>query len=161
MGARGPLPKRAKSAKTANGKRLRALPSDADAIFRRLVRDVDGVTVADVALLEDTARWVAVAKEAYTRLHTGVDAVEEADAERLEEAAVAMALTVTDTGHGNGRESRKNPLLIVLRTASEQIRANAQQLGASPMARARLPEPEKKEMSLAEMLFASAGINQG
>lgn len=154
MGARGPLPKRAKSAKTANGKRLRALPSDADAIFRRLVRDVDGVTVADVALLEDTARWVAVAKEAYTRLRTGVDAVEEADAERIEGEAVAMALTVTDTAHGNTREGRKNPLLIVLRTASEQIRANAQQLGATPLARARLPEPERERESIADVLFA-------
>jgi phage terminase small subunit len=51
---------------------------------------------------------------------------------------------------------RKNPLLIVLRSASEQIRANAQQLGATPLARARMPEPEHEQMSLADILFADA-----
>ena len=66
--------------------------------------------------------------------------------------------TVTDTTHGNGEESRKNPLAIVLRTASEQIRANVQQLGATPMARARMPEPEHEQMSLADILFADVAV---
>lgn len=172
MGTRGPLPKRGKTttAKTRAGGRLRALPDDADAIFRRLAREIDGLTRADAALLEDTARWVAIAKSAYGQLgRNGHDDDDSDDADGddgaslcqvLSADAVSLALTVTDTAHGNKQESRKNPLLIVLRTASEQIRANAQQLGATPMARARLPEPEKDEMSLAEMLFASVGIEQ-
>lgn len=156
MGSRGPLSKktrRATAVRTKAGQRLRPLPDGADAIFRRLAREIDGLTVADVALLEDTARWVAIAKGAYGQLVRDDSAVA-AD-------AVSLALTVTDTAHGNKQESRKNPLLIVLRTASEQIRANAQQLGATPMARARLPEPEEEKVSLAEMLFASVGIDQG
>lgn len=151
MGSRGPLSKRSKrsrSAATADGKRLRQLPDDADAIFRRLARDIVGLTSADVALVEDTARWVAVAKESYRQL------CEEANPDPG--ADDAMALTVTDTAHGDGTESRKNPLLIVLRTASEQIRANTQQLGATPMARARMPEPEIEQLSLADVLFGDA-----
>jgi len=141
MGSRGPLPaKRAASARTADGRRLRRLPDDAEAIFRRLVRDVAGLTPADVAIVEDTARWTAVAKAAYAQLL----------------AEETMGLTVTDTAHGNKEESRKNPLLIVLRTASEQIRANAQQLGATPLARARMPEPETEQLSLADVLFGDA-----
>ena len=141
MGSRGPLPKRStRAATTATGVKFRHLPDDADAIFRRLVKDIVGVTIADVAILEDTARWTAIAKRAYREL----------DVE---------GLTVTDTTHGNGEESRKNPLAIVLRTASEQIRANAQQLGATPMARARMPEPEHEQMSLADILFADVPIN--
>ena len=136
MGVRGPLStKRGPAPQKAEGVKLRRLPSEADAIFRRLVRDIVGLTPADVAIVEDTARWVAVAKDAYGDL-------------------VDEGLTVTDTTHGNKEESRKNPLLIVMRTASEQIRANAQQLGATPMARARLPEQEHEQLSLAEILFA-------
>lgn len=134
MGSRGPLPKRTKTARTAEGVRLRRLPEEADAIFRRLVRDIAGLTTADVALVEDTARWVAVGKQAYRELSD-------------------EGLTVTDTAHGNQEESRKNPLLIVLRTASEQIRANAQQLGATPLARARMPDQELEQLSLADVLF--------
>lgn len=165
MGSRGPLPKksqRARVARTKAGQRLRPLPDEADAIFRRLARDIEGLTRADVALLEDTARWLAVAKDAYGQLVSGpldpVDREEDAgddDCDMLGEEAVRLALTVTDTAHGNKQESRKNPLLIVLRTASEQIRANAQQLGATPLARARLPEPETEKPSLAEILFAN------
>lgn len=139
------MPKRTQrslSAVTADGKRLRRLPYDADSIFRRLVRDIIGLTPADVALVEDTARWVAVAKETYRQMQD--EAQDEAD---------ELALTVTDTAHGDGTESRKNPLLIVMRTASEQIRANAQQLGATPLARARMPEPEIEQLSLADVLF--------
>lgn len=148
MGSRGPLPKRAKSTRAKEGAPLRRLPQRPDAIFRRLARDIDGLTAADVALLEDTARWVAIAKGAYGQL---------AAPDAAPSDAPPLALTVTDTAHGNQQESRKNPLLIVLRTASEQIRANAQQLGATPLARARLPEPETETMSLAEMLFAEVG----
>jgi len=118
--------------------RLRQLPGEADAIFKRLAKDIAGLTTADVAILEDTARWAAVAKDAYGQL-------------------VDEGLTVTDTAHGNQEESRKNPLLIVLRTASEQIRANVQQLGATPLARARMPEAEHEQMSLADILFADVG----
>lgn len=150
MGSRGPVPKRAqraRSAMTADGKRLRQLPDDAGAIFRRMVRDIAGLTPADVALVEDTARWVAVAKESYRQLREDAEA-------QTERQAGDLALTVTDTAHGDGTESRKNPLLIVLRTASEQIRANTRELGATPLARARLPEPETEQLSLADILFA-------
>lgn len=115
--------------------RLRQLPDEADAIFKRLAHDITGLTPADVAIVEDTARWAAVAKLTYTEL-------------------LAEGMTVTDTAHGNKEESRKNPLLIILRTASEQIRANVQQLGATPLARARMPEPEHEQMSLADILFS-------
>ena len=145
MGSRGPVAKRARAARTAEGKRLRQLPDDADAIFRRLARDIAGLEPGDAALLEDTARWAAVAKAAYAGL-----GLAKAEAERTPNEG----LTVPDTAHGDGTEMRKNPLLIVLRTASEQIRANAQQLGASPLARARLPEKEPEQMSLADILFA-------
>ena len=144
MGARGPLPTK-RTAHATTGKRLRKLPDDADAIFRRLARDVADLEAGDVALVEDTARWLAIAKRAYADLHVGGE----------------MALTVTDTAHGNKEESRKNPLLIVLRTASEQIRANAQQLGASPTARARLPEREVEQLSLADILFADVNADHG
>jgi len=143
------LPKRAKSARTAKGVRLTKLPDEADAIFRRLVRDVVDLTPADVALVEDTARWISVAKEAYRQL-----ADVPAPPVTVEEAIERLLLSVTDTAHGNKEESRKNPLLIVMRTASEQIRANAQQLGATPLARARMPEPEHEQLSLADILFA-------
>ena len=141
MGVRGPLPtKRGPAPQTAEGVKLRRLPAEADAIFRRLVRDIVGLTPADVAMVEDTSRWIAVAKDAYGDL-------------------CAEGLTVTDTAHGNQEESRKNPLLIVMRTASEQIRANAQQLGATPMARARIPEPEHEQLSLADILFADTPVS--
>ena len=143
MGVRGPLPKRAKSAQRGPA-RLRRLPVDADGIRRRLLRDIAGLTPADVALVEDTARWAAIAAAAYVGLSKS----------DLGEEEVSLRLTVTDTAHGSGEETRKNPLLIVLRTASEQLRANAQQLGATPLARARMPEPEEEEQSLADILFA-------
>jgi phage terminase small subunit len=156
MGVRGPLPKRrTASARTADGVRLRQLPEDADAIFKRLARDIAGLTPADVAIVEDTARWTAIAKAAYSQLRGDEKAP---TGEQLEQQEVEMLLTVTDTAHGNKEESRKNPLLIVLRTASEQIRANVQQLGATPLARARMPEPEHKQMSLADILFADVGV---
>ena len=137
MGSRGPLPKRAKSVRTAEGVRLRRLPDEVDAIFVRLARDVQQLTPADVALVEDMARWVAIGKDAYQQL-------------------IDEGLLTTDTTHGNKEESRKNPLLIVMRTASEQIRANAQQLGATPLARARMPQAEAEQLSLADDLFAEA-----
>lgn len=155
MGVRGPLPKRrAASARTADGVRLRQLPDEADAIFKRLARDIAGLTPADVAIVEDTARWAAVAKAAYGQLLAGE---QKPTGKQMEEQEIEMLLTVTDTTHGNKEESRKNPLLIVLRTASEQIRANAQQLGATPLARARMPEPDHEQMSLADILFADVG----
>lgn len=151
MGSRGPVAKRARTITTANGQRLKRLPDDTDAIFRRLVRDIVGLTPADVALVEDTARWAAIAKAAYAQLIEGEQAPTGKQMERQE---IEMCLTVTDTTHGNKEESRKNPLLIVLRTASEQLRANTQQLGATPLARARMPEPEHEQLSLADILFA-------
>lgn len=147
MGSRGPVAKRAKSVRTAGGQRLRSLPDDADAIFRRLAKDIDGLEPGDVALLEDTARWAAVAKAAYAGLGL---------AKPEDQRTPNEGLAVPDTAHGDGTEMRKNPLLIVLRTASEQIRANAQQLGASPMARARLPEREDEQLSFGEQFFQAA-----
>ena len=157
MGSRGPIPaKRQRAATTATGTRLRRLPDDADAIFRRLVRDIAGLTAADVMVVENTAQWAAIAKAAYKQLR-GEE--KQPTPEQLLRQEIEMLLTVTDTTHGSGEESRKNPLLIVLRTASEQIRANAQQLGATPMARARMPEPEHEQMSLADILFADVPIS--
>lgn len=148
MGARGPIgtKRRARSVTTADGKRLRQLPPSADAIFARLAKDVDGLEPADVAMVQATAVWVEV-------LLAAMDDLKQDDG--------SLALTVTDTAHGNQKESRKNPLLIVMRTASEQIRANAQHLGMSPAARARLPEKELEQMSLADILFADAKTMQG
>lgn len=143
MGSRGPVPrKRMRGAQTADGVRLKPLPADSAAIFRRLAKDIPALSPADAGLLELQAYWLEIAKEARRQL----------DAEQP--GANGLALTVTDTAHGDGTESRKNPLLIVLRTATEQVRAIAQQLGASPAARARLPEPEREQMSLADILFA-------
>lgn len=122
---------------------------ESDAIFRRLARDIDGLSPADVALLELLSYWIEIAKECREQLATPVMAATSDD------QLIGLVLTVADTAHGNGTENRRNPLLIVLRTATEQIRALAQQLGASPMARARLPEPEEQDrMSLADILFS-------
>ena len=140
MGARGPLPKKRMLAGATN-KRPRRLPDDVVAIYQRLVRDIAVLDASDAAVVENLAFWVAIAKQAYVDLH-GDDG--------------ALSLTVTDTAHGNTEESRKNPLLIVLRTASEQIRANAQQLGATPMARARLPAPQDAAPGLGEQFFRLA-----
>jgi phage terminase small subunit len=123
--------------------RLKRTPKTADAIARRLIRDVPGITAADMLLVEDTARWASVGALVYDKLF---------------DANGELQATTTDTAHGNKEEARKNPLLIVLRTASEQLRANVQQLGASPLARARLPEPEGEDESIADVLFA--GLNR-
>lgn len=140
MGSRGPLPRRAKSATTAEGVRLRRLPTEPDAIFRRLARDIEGLTPADVPLLELTAMWVAIGKKSYADM-------------------IDQGLTVTDTAHGNGEESRKNALVIVLRAASQEVRLNVQQLGASPLARARMPAVEHEQLSLADVLFGDAATH--
>lgn len=163
MGSRGPIARgqqtRAKSLKSAEGRRLRRLPADADAIARRLARDIAGLTDADMALVEDMAQWVAISKEAFRQLRN-VPRQPQPQQGQADDAALeqVLALLMTDTAHGNKEESRKSPLLIVMRTASEQIRANAAQLGASPMSRARLPEPEEEEESLADVLFG--GVNR-
>lgn len=125
---------------------MRRLPDEIDQIYRRLIRDLERIEPADAALIEDKARWIVIAKRAYAEL-----ALETPAAERTPN----QGLTVPDTTHGDGTEMRKNPLLIVLRTASEQIRANAHQLGATPMSRARLPEQQAEQLSLADILFAS------
>lgn len=136
---------------TAAGVRLRPLPEDADAIFRRLARDVDNLTAADVALLELLAYWMEIAKECRRQL------AQPETAGASDDQAAGLALTVTDTAHGNKEESRKHPLLIVLRTATEQIRALTAQLGASPMARARLPEVDADgQISFGEQFFQAA-----
>ena len=141
---------------TSKGVRLRALPADADAIFRRLAKDIDGLEAGDVALLELQAYWLEIAKECRRQLNTSPSETAQADPEQA-----GLALTVKDTAHGDGTEERKNPLLIVLRTATEQVRAIAQQLGASPMARARLPEVEDSQASFGEDFFraAAAALN--
>lgn len=152
MGSRGPIGKKQLNTQ-AKAKALRMLPADYDRTARRMLRDLDGLTIADVALVEDMARWVTIGQEAFRQLRRVAAAAAEAGAAPAKDAD-RLALTVTDTTHGNGEEARKNPLLIVLRTASEQLRADAAQLGATPMARARLPQNEQNEMSLADMLFA-------
>lgn len=151
MGSRGPISrKKTASVRTASGQRLRQLPVEADAIFRRLARDIDGLAPADVALLEMLSYWIEIAKECRVQLAAPVVVANDKQADTL-------ALTVTDTAHGNKEESRKNPVLIVLRTATEQIRALTQQLGASPMARARLPEDDGEgQISFGEQFFQAA-----
>ena len=137
MGTRGPVAKkRAPALRTADGQRLRRLPADADAIARRLARDIPGLEQADMALVEDMAQWVAIRSEAFRQLQQVPETI------GGQAVDILLQLLTTDTAHGNKEESRKSPLLIVMRTASEQIRADAQQLGASPMARARMPEEE-------------------
>lgn len=153
MGSRGPIPKsqksRAAALRTADGQRLKLLPADNDAIARRLARDIPGLTQADVALVEDLAMWVSIRKEAYRQLRPR--RLPQTEAEVVD---ALLDLLTTDTAHGNKDEGRKSPLLIVLRTASEQIRADAAQLGASPLARARMPQEEMEQASLADLLFA-------
>ena len=144
MGSRGPISRRSRPVATRAG-RVRRLPGDADAIFRRLARDLKNIEPGDVALVEDMARWASIAHHAYCDL-----ALDKPVHERSQQ----QGLTVPDTTHGDGTEMRKNPLLIVLRTASEQLRADAQQLGATPLARARMPEEEPQQLSLADLLFA-------
>ena len=56
MGSRGPVAKRARAARTAEGKRLRQLPDDADAIFRRLARDIAGLEPGDRVVVEGSQR---------------------------------------------------------------------------------------------------------
>lgn len=171
MGTRGPIARgpgaRAKSLKSAEGRRLRRLPADADAIARRLARDVAGLTDADMALVEDMAQWVAISKEAFRQLREPLGQPGQPQPQpgqpqqgQADDAAIeaVLALLMTDTAHGNKEEARKSPLLIVMRTASEQIRADAAQLGASPLSRARLPEPERDDESIADVLFA--GMNR-
>lgn len=153
MGVRGPISKaRPRAAQTSKGVRLRALPTESVAIFKRLARDIDGLSPADVALLELLAYWIEIAKECRAQLAAPVVVATNAT-----EDATALTLTVVDTTHGDGKEGRRNPLLIVLRTATEQIRALAQQLGASPMARARLPvNDDDGEMGFGEQFFQAA-----
>jgi P27 family predicted phage terminase small subunit len=156
MGSRGPVSrKNAKSVRTDAGVRLRQLPSDGDAIFKRLAKDIDGLSAADVALLELMSYWMEIAKDCRRQLARPEPKATD-DAE-----AAGLVLTVADTTHGDGTEERKNPILIVLRTATEQIRALAAQLGASPMARARLPDVAPVQMSLAEMLFVDVDKSSG
>ena len=160
MGARGPIGKaKARAVQTSKGVRLRALPADADAIFRRLAKDIDGLEAGDVALLELQAYWLEIAKECRRQL-TAIN-TNPSDTVQAAPEQPGLALTVKDTAHGDGTEERKNPLLIVLRTATEQVRAIAQQLGASPMARARLPEVEDSQASFGEDFFraAAAALN--
>jgi P27 family predicted phage terminase small subunit len=147
MGVRGPIGKQAKgrAVRTSKGVQLHPLPVDAGAIFKRLAKDIDGLAAGDVALLELQSYWLEIAKECRRQMATDG----------------GLSITMRDTAHGDGTEMRKNPILIVLRTATEQVRAIAQQLGASPMARARLPVDEKETMSIAEMLFADASIQNG
>jgi phage terminase small subunit len=156
MGSRGPVGrKNAKSVRTDAGVRLRQLPNDADTIFKRLAKDINGLSAADVALLELMSYWMEIAKDCRAQL-----ARPESKA-TSDDQLVGLVLTVADTTHGDGTEERKNPLLIVLRTATEQIRALAAQLGASPMARARLPEVEDSQASFGDDFFraAAAALN--
>lgn len=154
MGSRGPIPKKTlRSTKTPRGVRLRPLPDTAEAIFVRLAKDNERLAAEDAPLVELMAYWLEIAKEARRQM-LKVDGDDAGRPDVMKQEIEALMLTVTDTTHGNKEESRKNPLLIVLRTATEQVRAIAQQLGSSPSARARLPEPETEQLSLAEILFA-------
>lgn len=141
MGARGPISnkrRRAASAATAGGVKVKALPDDLVAMFKRVVRDSPGVTAADAALIEQMVQAAWLQRAAFQVL--------------LDEG-----LTVLDTTHGNGEEIRRHPVTITWRAAAAELRAVAAQLGASPMARARLPQQEHEQLSLAEILFADVG----
>lgn len=149
MGARGPISgkrRRTISGATAAGTRVRRLPEEPAGVFKRLVRDLPGATPADAALIEQMAQALLLARWAFDVL-----AENGPDGERN--------LLEQDTAHGDGQEMRRHPMWMAWRTASEQLRAAAQQLGASPMARARMPEPEGEQLSLADILFADMGAN--
>lgn len=147
MGSRGPISnkrRRAASAATAGGQRIRELPDDALAMFRRLVKENDQLRPADAAMVEQMVQAALLARWAFAELaKAGPD-------------GSPHNLMEQDTTHGDGTEMRRHPMWIAWRTASEQLRAAAQQLGATPMARARMPEPEIEQLSLADVLFGDA-----
>lgn len=137
MGARGPIGnkrRRAAAAATAGGVKVRQLPDDVTAMFKRVVKDLPAASAIDAALVEQFCQAAWLQRAAFQEL-------------------VAAGLTVLDTTHGNGEELRRHPLTITWRGAAAELRAVAVQLGASPMARARMPEPEHEQLSLAEELF--------
>lgn len=147
MGSRGPISnkrKRAASAATTGGARVRELPDDAVAMFKRVVRDNPSLAPADAAMVEQMVQAALLARWAFAELSkAGPD-------------GSLHNLMEQDTTHGDGTEMRRHPMWIAWRTASEQLRAAAQQLGATPMARARMPEPEIEQLSLADVLFGDA-----
>ena len=147
MGTRGPISKRKKyttSAATTSGERLRELPDDVVAMFKRVVKDNPSLTAADAAMVEQMVQSALLARWAFVELaKQGPD-------------GSPHNLMEQDTAHGDGSEMRRHPMWMAWRTASEQLRAAAQQLGATPMARARLPEPETEQLTLADVLFGDA-----
>ena len=137
MGVYGPIPRTSRGGRTAASGRPRRLPDDFEAIFKRIVKDVPDPTAADAVVIEDSARWVAIAHLAFA-------------------AIIRDGVLQADTAHGDHTESRKHPALMVLRSASERLLANAHQLGGTPMSRARLPVAEETGASLADILMAEA-----
>lgn len=151
MGARGPISSknmRSISAATSGGARVRELPDDAVAMFKRLVRDNPSLLPADAAMVEQMVQAALLARWAFAELaKAGPD-------------GSLHNLLEQDTAHGDGQEMRRHPMWMAWRTASEQLRAVAQQLGATPMARARMPEPEAEQLTLADVLFGDAVAHQ-
>lgn len=152
MGARGPISSKRKyttAASTANGARVRELPDDALAMFKRVVKDNPSLSPADAAMVEQLVQAALLARWAFAELA------------KAGPTGSAHNLMEQDTAHGDGSEMRRHPMWMAWRTASEQLRAAAQQLGATPMARARMPEPQTEQMSLADILFADVKADHG
>lgn len=151
MGARGPISnkiKRQVSAATAGGQRVKTLPDDAEQMFKRLIKENPTLTAADAAMVEQMVQAALLARWAFAELaKTSPD-------------GGSHNLMEQDTAHGDGTEMRRHPMWMAWRTASEQLRAAAQQLGATPMARARMPEPETEQLTLADVLFGDAMSQQ-
>lgn len=128
---------------------MRELPDDVLAMFKRVVKDNPSLSPADAAMVEQMVQAALLARWAFAELaKAGPD-------------GSPHNLLEQDTAHGDGQEMRRHPMWMAWRTASEQLRAAAQQLGATPMARARMPEPEVEQMSLADILFSDVKAEHG
>ncbi len=136
MGTRGPVSiKPGVPTAGGGGKRIRRTSDNDDVMFRRIARENPHLNQSDAAMIEQFIMAHNLTKLAY-------------------QAILKDGLVETDTTHGNGEEVRKNPNVITFKAASERTAAAAAQLGFSPMARARMPEPEHEQLSLADILFA-------
>ena len=146
MGARGPLPKR-RALTSADGGRIRRLPVGERAAWRQLVADNPLLTPADASLVDVLLQATMLARWSY-----------EVMAQPGPEGQ-AHTLLERDTAHGDGQEMRRHPLWMAWRMAADMVVKASGQLGASPMARARMPEPEEQDVSIAELLFAEASAS--
>lgn len=141
MGTRGPVRK-------GVGRFVGAVPRttgikspEVKDVFRRIVATVPGLTAADEATVTTLAEATVLQRRAFAEI-------------------MAYGLLVPDMAHGG--DLRRNPALIIWRTAVEVSRAAAGKLGATPLDRARLGlEEMSDEPSLADVLFGEAANDAG